>query len=175
MFTYEDTDSLIVDLNNNDSLIVDLHNQDQDSRIVDLHKKELLCMYMLTDVALFRFYNTIIKQCDSWLCCKSFPKHRYKSFQISAISVIFKEDKDSLIVDLNSNDSLIVEFHNPDQDSRIVDLHKQTMILVLLWILLLLISAIKTMILVALLSTTEIFCVCICLLMLLCFEFTKPL
>ena len=42
---------------------------------------------------------------------------------ISVISEIFKEDKDSLIVDLNDNDSLIIDFHNQDQDSRIADLH----------------------------------------------------
>ena len=53
MFTYEDKDSLSVDLNKNDSLIVDFHNEDQDSRIVDLHKNDFLCMYMFTDVALF--------------------------------------------------------------------------------------------------------------------------
>ena len=37
--------------------------------------------------------------------------------------VISKEDKDSLIVDLNNNDCLIVNFHKQDQDSRIVELH----------------------------------------------------
>ena len=52
---------------------------------------------------------------------------------ISVITEILKENKDSLIVDLNNNNSLIVDLdnndallvalHNQDRDSRIVDLH----------------------------------------------------
>ena len=39
------------------------------------------------------------------------------------ISEMFKENKDSLIVDLDNNDSLLVALHNQDQDSRIASLH----------------------------------------------------
>ena len=46
---------------------------------------------------------------------------------ISVISVILKDDKDSLIVDLNHNDSLIVDFHNQDQDSHIADFNNDSL------------------------------------------------
>ena len=46
------------------------------------------------------------------------------------ISEILKENKDSLTVDLDNNDSLLVALHNQDQDSRIVDLHNNIDVLI---------------------------------------------
>ena len=83
--------------------------------------------------------------------------------------VISVEDEDSLIVDLNNNGSLIVEFQKQDQDSRIADINNNNDFLI---------ADLQNQdkkILVSLLSTTLILCVIICLLMLLYFDFTQPL
>ena len=108
MSTYEDMDSLAVDLNSNDTLLVDLHNQYQDSRIVDLHNndslgvaldslifdlrnqdkdsriiavhnKDSLCMYMFRYVALLGTHKTMIKHCDFCDFCTWFTKNDYKA------------------------------------------------------------------------------------------------
>ena len=83
--------------------------------------------------------------------------------------VISVEDEDSLIVDLNNDGSLIVEFQKQDQDSRIADINNNNDFLI---------ADLQNQdkkILVSLLSTTLILCVIICLLMLLYFDFTQPL